>query len=71
MLRVKTELLALFIELRVLFFVQIVEIKAGYNSTCRYIKLHYNIPDCDGLRPFDLHPWNDQRKVRMFCSGIC
>ncbi|XP_066921118.1 uncharacterized protein [Clytia hemisphaerica] len=45
------------------------EVKAGHNSTCRHIKLHYNIPDYEGLRPFVLHPWNDQRTIKMFCSG--
>ncbi|XP_066932489.1 uncharacterized protein [Clytia hemisphaerica] len=45
------------------------EVKAGHNSTCRHIKLHYNIPDYEGLRPFVLRPWNDQRTIKMFCSG--
>uniref|UniRef100_A0A7M5XAA2 EGF-like domain-containing protein n=2 Tax=Clytia hemisphaerica TaxID=252671 RepID=A0A7M5XAA2_9CNID len=46
------------------------EVKAGHNSTCRHIKLHYNIPDYEGLRPFVLHPWNDQRTIKILCSGF-
>ncbi|XP_066912612.1 uncharacterized protein [Clytia hemisphaerica] len=43
------------------------DILLGKNASCIALKEHFNIPN--GLQQYTIHPWRDQRKIHIKCSG--
>ena len=48
----------------------VLEIQTGYNASCRDLSLHYDMPTDEYVHI--IHPWKDQRKLKVRCNGkVC